>query len=452
MAEAIPAEGYRPPPTVQGTWFAWLRDNLFSTWINTLLTFGALYIIYFAVSGVWAWGITNAVWEAENRRVCFDILAERAQEQGVDELTGACWAGVISWFDSFIVGRYPRGEMWRINLGGLLLVVWMVPIWLPRVRNKIYVGFSTVFLYPFLGFYLFAGGEKGLFLQVMMSLAIVVLIGNTLNAYHGVRSGRSLPAVVIAGLGMKASSDKKQRNTLLAIFAAAFALAFWAQMDWALVSVEWNLWGGLFLTLVISGIGIAFALPGGIVLAMGRRSQLPVIRILCTGFIEVFRSVPLITILFMATTMFPLFLPEGFTLNKLVQVIVAVCLFNACYMAEVVRAGLQAIPRGQYEAAMAMGLGYWKMMGLIIMPQALKFMIPNIVGNFIGLLKDTTLVSIIGLFDILNMLKAVSQDVPWRGLHKEPLVVGAALFFIICFAMSKYSRHLEETLGGGTQR
>ena len=203
---------------------------------------------------------------------------------------------------------------------------------------------------------------------------------------------------------------------------------------------------------MISGIGIAFALPGGIVLAMGRRSQLPVIRILCTGFIEVFRSVPLITILFMATTMFPLFLPEGFTLNKLVQVIVAVCLFNACYMAEVVRAGLQAIPRGQYEAAMAMGLGYWKMMGLIIMPQALKFMIPNIVGNFIGLLKDTTLVSIIGLFDILNMLKAVSQDVPWRGLHKEPLVVGAALFFIICFAMSKYSRHLEETLGGGTQR
>ncbi len=161
---------------------------------------------------------------------------------------------------------------------------------------------------------------------------------------------------------------------------------------------------------------------------------------------------PLITILFMATTMFPLFLPEGFTLNKLVQVIVAVCLFNACYMAEVVRAGLQAIPKGQYEAAMAMGLGYWKMMGLIIMPQALKFMIPNIVGNFIGLLKDTTLVSIIGLFDILNMLKAVSQDVPWRGLHKEPLVVGAALFFVICFAMSKYSRHLEETLGGGTQR
>ena len=145
-------------------------------------------------------------------------------------------------------------------------------------------------------------------------------------------------------------------------------------------------------------------------------------------------------------TMFPLFLPEGFNLNKLVQVIVAVCLFSACYMAETVRAGLQAIPKGQYEAAQAMGQGYWTMMGLIIMPQALKYMIPNIVGSFMGLLKDTTLVTIVGLFDILNMIKAVSADVPWRGLHKEPLFVGALIFFVLCFAMSKYSQRLEVKL------
>jgi general L-amino acid transport system permease protein len=174
-----------------------------------------------------------------------------------------------------------------------------------------------------------------------------------------------------------------------------------------------------------------------------------VIRVLSVSFIEIFRSVPLITVLFMATTMFPLFMPEGFVLNKLVQVIIAVCLFSACYMAETVRAGLQAIPKGQYEAAHTIGLGYWGMMAFVVMPQALKHMIPNIVGSFIGLLKDTTLVSIIGLFDLLGMLRAISQDIPWRGLHHEPLIFGAALFFVICFVMSKYSRHLEVKLSAG---
>ncbi|RKZ91948.1 MAG: amino acid ABC transporter permease, partial [Gammaproteobacteria bacterium] len=191
------------------------------------------------------------------------------------------------------------------------------------------------------------------------------------------------------------------------------------------------------------------ALPGGIILALGRRSKLPVVRVLSTSFIELFRSVPLITVLFMATTMFPLFMPEGFVLNKLVQVIIAVCLFNACYIAEIVRGGLQTIPKGQFEGAHTVGLGYWQTMGLVIMPQALKHMIPNIVGNFIGLLKDTTLVSIIGLFDVLGMLRSISKDLPWLGLHKEPLVFGAIMFFLICFAMSKYSRHLEAKLSTG---
>jgi general L-amino acid transport system permease protein len=220
-------------------------------------------------------------------------------------------------------------------------------------------------------------------------------------------------------------------------------------MGWTVMAVPWSKWGGMHLTLVISGIGITSALPGGIILALGRRSRLPVIRVLSVSFIEIFRSVPLITVLFMATTMFPLFMPEGFVLNKLVQVIIAVCLFSACYMAETVRAGLQAIPKGQYEAAHTIGLGYWGMMAFVVMPQALKHMIPNIVGSFIGLLKDTTLVSIIGLFDLLGMLRAISQDIPWRGLHHEPLIFGAALFFVICFVMSKYSRHLEVKLSAG---
>ena len=431
----------RHPPLSETSVIGWLHKNLFSSWINTILTLVSLYIIYAALKGLWVWGVADAVWVAKDRRECFDI-----------SIDGACWAGVIVWIDNFIYGRYPRVELWRVNLGGLMLVLWMAPLWLPRVKDKIFIGLSTVFLYPFLAGYLFAGGDKGIFMQVMVTGATVCLIGNTLHAIIGVRSGRGLPEFLIRLLGKDQASEANQRNTLRAILAGALVVVFVLQMGWTVEAVPWTKWGGMFLTLVISGIGIASALPGGIILALGRRSKLPVIRVLSTAFIEVFRSVPLITILFMATTMFPLFMPEGFVLNKLVQVIIAVCLFSACYMAETVRAGLQAIPNGQYEAAHTIGLGYWGTMSLIVMPQALKHMIPNIVGSFIGLLKDTTLVSIIGLFDILGMLRAVSQDLPWRGLHKEPLIFGAALFFIVCFVMSKYSRHLEVKLSAGANR
>ncbi|MCH8808344.1 MAG: amino acid ABC transporter permease [Proteobacteria bacterium] len=431
----------RSAPLSETTVLGWLRKNLFSSWTNTALTIISIYIIYAAVKGFYVWGVADAVWVAKDRRECFDI-----------SIDGACWAGVIQWMNNFIYGRYPRGELWRVNLGGLMLVLWMAPLWVPRVKDKILIGMSTVFLYPFLAGYFFAGGEKGIFMQVMVTLGIVCLIGNTLNMIIGVSSGRGLREVMIQKLGKQDASDESQRNTILAIFVGALVVVFVLQMWWTFEAVSWTKWGGMFLTLVISGIGIAAALPLGIFLALGRRSKLPVIRVLCTAFIEIFRSVPLITVLFMATTMFPLFMPEGVPLNKLTQVIIAVCLFSGCYMAETVRAGLQAIPNGQYEAAHTIGLGYWGTMGLIVMPQALKHMIPNIVGSFIGLLKDTTLVSIIGLFDVLGMLRSVSQDIPWRGLHKEPLLFGAMLFFIVCFAMSKYSRHLEVKLSAGDNR
>jgi general L-amino acid transport system permease protein len=283
-------------------------------------------------------------------------------------------------------------------------------------------------------------------MQIMLTIAIVCLAGNTLHAVIGVFTGRSLPEFLSALFGKKNVPEKRQRNIFLGVIALSFTLIYVWQMSWSLGGVSWTKWGGLFLTFVVSGIGIASALPGGIILALGRRSKMPVARVLSTSFIELFRSVPLITVLFMATTMFPLFMPEGFVLNKLVQVIIAVCLFNACYMAETVRGGLQTIPKGQFEGGHTIGLGYWQTMGLIIMPQALKHMIPNIVGNFISLLKDTTLVSIIGLFDVLSMLRAIGKDRTWLGLHIEPLVFGASMFFLICFAMSKYSRHLEVKL------
>ena len=433
-ARELPKERFNP--------IRWVRKNLFSTWYNVILSAVAGYIIYIAVSGIWQWGIADAIWQAENYRECLEI-------NKANKANGACWAGVIVWFEAIIYGRYPDSEHWRINLGVIILALWLAPLWLPRVKMKTLVGLSTVVFYPFLAAYLFMGGDKGIFLQVMFSAAIVVFIVNSVHSAIGVLSGNSLPEFVISTFRLGGMSEKAQRNVLLAGTLGLFVIVYALQLGWTIPGVSWVRWGGLFLTLVISGIGITTALPMGIVLALGRRSELPVIRVLCITFIEVFRSVPLITVLFMATTMFPLFLPEGFTLNKLVQVIVAVCLFSSCYMAEIVRGGLQALPKGQYEAADAMGLGYSKTMALVIMPQALKYMIPNIVGNFIGLLKDTTLVTIVGLFDILNMIQAASQDVPWRGLHKEPLFVGALIFFVLCFAMSRYSQHLEVKLSAG---
>jgi general L-amino acid transport system permease protein len=205
-------------------------------------------------------------------------------------------------------------------------------------------------------------------------------------------------------------------------------------------------WGGLFLTIIISGFSIVMALPIGILLALGRRSKMPVIRWFSICTIELVRSVPMITVLFMSVTMLPLFFPNTMELNKLVQVIVAVCLFAGAYMAETVRGGLQAIPRGQYDAAKSIGLGYWLTMVFIILPQALRAMIPNIVTSFISLFKDTTLVSIIGLFDILLMARNISIDKNWFGLHSEPLVAISVLFFVFCYSMSQYSQRLEKRL------
>ncbi len=425
----------RTAPLSENSVLGWLKVNLFDTLYSSVLTVLVLIALFFALKSFWIWGIADGVWIADSRRQCFQI-----------SIGGACWAGIIAWMDSIFYGLYPRDQIWRINLGGMILLVWMVPLWLARVQGKILIGLSAVTLYPFLGGYLFAGGDKGIFMQIMISAAIVCFAAVTANAVIGYFRDGNLPESIIRRLGKSEASELQQRNILLAIVAAAFVAVFVWQTSWSFDSISWTRWGGLFLTFVISGIGIASALPGGIFLALGRRSKLPVVRVLSTAFIEVFRSVPLITVLFMATTMFPLFVPEGFVLNKLVQVIIAVCLFNACYMAETVRAGLQAIPKGQYEGAHTIGLGYWGTMGLIIMPQALKHMIPNIVGSFIGLLKDTTLVSIIGLFDLLNILRTISRDGPWLGLHQETLVFGAMLFFVLCFSMSKYSRHLEAKL------
>ncbi|WP_447589678.1 amino acid ABC transporter permease [Aquipseudomonas campi] len=219
-----------------------------------------------------------------------------------------------------------------------------------------------------------------------------------------------------------------------------------------LETVATSQWGGLMLTIVIAAVGIAGALPLGILLALGRRSELPAIKVICVTFIEFWRGVPLITVLFMSSVMLPLFLPEGISLDKLMRAMVMVVFFEAAYIAEVVRGGMQAIPKGQYEAAAAMGLGYWRTMGLVILPQALKLVIPGIVNTFIALFKDTSLVIIIGLFDLLNSIKRATSDPMWLGMSTEGYVFAALVYWIFCFSMSRYSMRLERKLNTGHTR
>ncbi|MDG3088077.1 amino acid ABC transporter permease [Vibrio hannami] len=216
--------------------------------------------------------------------------------------------------------------------------------------------------------------------------------------------------------------------------------------------VETHKWGGLLVTLIIALVGIVVSLPIGIALALGRRSEMPIIRSMCTVYIEVWRGVPLITVLFMASVMLPLFLSEGSETDKLLRALIGVVMFSAAYMAEVIRGGLQAISKGQYEAADALGLSYWQKTRLIILPQALKITIPSIVNTFIGLFKDTSLVLIIGMFDVLGIGQAANTDPEWLGFAIESYVFVALVFWVFCFGMSRYSIYLENKLHTGHKR
>ena len=220
-----------------------------------------------------------------------------------------------------------------------------------------------------------------------------------------------------------------------------------------LVPVDTARWGGLSLTLLLAAVGCLAALPLGIVLALGRQAtNMPIVKSMCVMFIEFWRGVPLITVLFMSSVMLPLFLPEGVSFDKLLRALIGITLFQSAYMAEVVRGGLQAIPKGQYEAADALGLGYWRKMGLIVMPQALKIVIPGIVNTFIALFKDTTLVIIVGLLELLGMVQNALNDPNWLGYSTEGYVFTAFVFWIFCFSMSRYSQWLERKLHTGHKR
>jgi general L-amino acid transport system permease protein len=265
----------------------------------------------------------------------------------------------------------------------------------------------------------------------------------------------AIGALLIAWLLWPASS-RKGLGALL-FFVAFPILAFvllYGVPALGLLQVPTNLWGGIFVSLLVALVGMVFSLPGGVLLALGRRSRLPAVRIASIGFIEFVRGVPLITVLFMANTMLPLFVPEQFSPDRLVRPLIGVALFASAYMAEVVRGGLNAIPRGQFEAAQALGLRYPPMMRLIVLPQALTIVIPGVVNTFIGLFKDTTLVAIVGIFDFLRTVDTARLDPEWAGptISTTGYLFAAMFYFVFCFGMSRYSLAMERRLAAGRNR
>jgi general L-amino acid transport system permease protein len=266
---------------------------------------------------------------------------------------------------------------------------------------------------------------------------------------------RPLFTVVIFIAMILASCDRRLWGRRLAVLWLAGLIAVGVLM-WGgvlgMTYVDTSLWNGLPLTLILATVGMVFAFPLAILLALGRRSQLPAVRGICVGYIELVRGVPLITVLFMASVMLPLFLPTGMTIDKLLRAQVAFVLFAAAYLAEIVRGGLQAIPRGQYEAADSLGLGYWRRTRLIVLPQALAMVIPPLVNSFIGGFKNTSLVIIIGLFDLLGAANAALTDANWQGFYIEAYVFTAAIYWTFCFFMSRYSQMLEREFNKGRRR
>ena len=358
-----------PPPMRTSGPLHWMRENLFSSPLNSILTLLILFGLYQLIPGLIDRLLITAVWTAESSKDC--------NAETLGQPVGVCWGFVNAHWGYFVFGQYPEQLRWRPELFFVLEALGLAWLLIPRIPRKDWAMIYFFIVFPVVAFFLLNGSEA---------------------------------------LGLK--------------------------------PVQTHFWGGFLVSIVIGTVGIVISVPVGILLALGRRSHMPVARSASVVMIEFIRGVPLITVLFMANVMFPLFVPEGWRPDPLLRVLVGVALFFSAYMAETVRGGLQAIPRGQYEAAQALGLNYWQMMIKIILPQALKIVIPGIVNNFIGLLKDTTLVAIVNIFDFLKVIEAALNNPVWR-LSQMPFagyLFAAIVYFILCYGMARYSMSVEKRL------
>jgi len=443
----------QPPPVRDSGAIGWLRKNLFSTPLNAALTLVGLFLAWSVLRPVVEFAFVNAVWSGDGREACTTEAQGGTMPNG---WFGACWAYVGAYLDDFIYGRYPVSERWRINLTFVLFAAGLVPLLIPGAPLKRANIFYMLGIFPIAALILLGGAnfDLGPFTPIGAELAGRGAAGFFLDL---TLVGAVIAALAAAWASATAGDWRAGARSVVLPFLAAAIVFFILGLDYSgigLPYVETSLWGGLTVTLIIAITGIAASLPLGILLALGRRSELPIVRIVSIAFIEFWRGVPLITVLFMSSVMLPLFLPEGITVDKLLRALIGVALFASAYMAEVVRGGLQAIGKGQYEGADALGLSYWQKMRLVVLPQALKVVIPGIVNTFIGLFKDTTLVLIIGLFDFLGMIRRSFTDPNWSSPVQamSAFLFAAAVYFAFCFAMSRYSIYTERRLNTGHKR
>lgn len=412
------------PPLASVGFVGWLRSNLFSSWFNTILTLAALAFVWYVLSGVLPWTFLS-VWNAGSLTECREIAkATWGETHG-----HACWAVINDRWVQLLFGFYPSHLYWRPILALILLLISIAPILFSEVPRKL---IYLTLIYPFLLPWLMWGGS----IWVSFSVLVGFLVGYGIIKVFTERLGQ-LSAIVLAVL-----------STIIwwSLLGPLLATALGSILPIALEPVVSRDFGGFLLALLIGVVAIGCSLPIGIILALARQSDLLIVKAISVGFIEFIRGVPLITLLFVASTLLNIFLPPGSDFDIILRVIIMVTLFASAYMAEVIRGGLAALPRGQYEGADSLGLDYWQAQRLIIMPQALKISIPGIVSTFIGLFKDTTLVSIIGLMDPLGLSQGIRANAEWNGIYWELFAFIALLFFIVCFSMSRYSMYLERKL------
>jgi general L-amino acid transport system permease protein len=461
-----------PPPVSQRGLVKWLRENLFSGWLNTSLTLAAFLFVGWIGWNIFPW-FWHSVWNAGSLKECREIVAAAAGE----DASGACWAFLRVWWGAFIFGhQYPVDDRWRPILAFGLLFAALAPVLFAGQKRSLAIILGVVAAYllltlslasaPALPFTLAILGVVALLALSQMQPGKLIWFSIAFPALcFWLLWGGSVwtPVVAMAGFAVLYLVFRAA-SPLIGLASAAGAGVVAAILWWLfaetpvvnalhglvpvdLLFVPSDKFGGFLLAFVIGITGITFSLPIGILLALGRQSDMPIVKMLCVIFIETIRGVPLITLLFVAAFVLGFFLPPEADFDLLLRVLILVTFFAAAYLAEVLRGSLAALPRGQYEAADALGLDYWRAQRLIILPQALKISIPAIVSSFIGLFKDTTLVIIVALYEPLKGIsQLVRADLNWKGIYWEPYIFVGTIFFFFCFGMSRYSKYLEGKL------
>ena len=406
-----------PPPASETGIVKWMRENLFSSVTNSILTLAALYAIYSILSGSMPW-ILGGIWQAPSLQACREILAGDS---------AGCFAVLTERWHQLIFGfKYPQEAYWRPTLAFVLLIVAVAPVLFANLPRRMLI---LTGLYPFIGFWLIWGGTIMAPLMGLVGFIVAYMVFQRLERSSfamGVLGGL-IAAIIVWTIGGYVSDA----------MSGFFALEQIPSRDM----------GGFMLNIILGTVCVSLSLPIGILLALGRQSKMPIIKIICVVFIEFIRGVPLITLLFVANVVLSYFLPPGTTFDLILRVIIMITMFSSAYIAEVIRGGLAALPRGQYEAGDSLGLDYAQSMRLIILPQALKISIPGIVNVAVGLFKDTTLVSVISMFDLVGMIRGpILASTEWNGVYWELFGFASLLFFIICYGISQYSQWLERQL------